>query len=207
MDTRLAAIIETFNARLAALGFEAPRPRHWVRSTKQPIREIFELQPLKGATYSACWGFGLDFVPRYGRGGFRWKRTTKSAQCDLRIDPIDETGDVPNWCSIALLWGAKVYAMEIARLATSTIAAATLDFDRVSSCVELLALFEKRSQLHFRRFSLENYVQTDLAWGLLLHALGEAAAGDAHLARFCGRFNVARNHPMIARALEAAQSP
>ncbi len=87
------------------MGFDLVRPRRWVSNTMGATRRIFEFQALKGATYSARWGFSLDFVPVMRNGHLRWKRTPKGAEFDLCIDPIDEFGDVPDWCSLVHLPG------------------------------------------------------------------------------------------------------
>jgi hypothetical protein len=85
-------IDEIIGAELSPLGFEQIRPRRWVATAQPPIRRIFEFQALKGATYSARWGLSLDFVPLWRADGLRWKRTAKTANFDLCIDPIDQYG-------------------------------------------------------------------------------------------------------------------
>ncbi len=67
-------------------------------------------------------------------------------------------------------------------------------------------MFEERSRLKFRRFGLTNYVQTDLAWGLLHLAIGETDAGAERLARFCERFGVRTDDATLSKAkVEAAR--
>ena len=44
-----AVVAECFGPLLEREGFAPAKPRKWVRSTKRPIREIFEVQALKGA--------------------------------------------------------------------------------------------------------------------------------------------------------------
>jgi hypothetical protein len=92
-------IDEIIGAELSPLGFEQIRPRRWVATAQPPIRSIFEFQALKGATYSARLGLSLDFVPLWHADGLRWKRTAKTANFDLCIDPIDQYGGRPDWCS------------------------------------------------------------------------------------------------------------
>jgi hypothetical protein len=41
-------------------------------------------------------------------------------------------------------------------------AAARRDFDRVQSISDVVALFRERASMSFKRFSLENYIQTRL---------------------------------------------
>ena len=196
-----ALLDEVLRAKLPALDLEQVRPRRWVSRTKGPVRKIFEFQAMKGARYSACWGFSLDFVPVLRRRRLRWKRTSKSAEFDLCIDPIDQAERVPAWCSFVhspvveearpqdVIWAAKNAAYE-----------AQNDFGRVNSVADLIGIFRERASMSFRRFSLENYVQTHIAWGLALIAIGEAEEGEVHLGRFCERYGIDRNERLIKKA-------
>ena len=85
-----AAIARTLGAALAGHAFEAVAPRRWVRSTRAPIRDIIELQALKGMSYCPMWGVSLDFVPHLtAAGDIKWHRSAKSARFDLAFRPID----------------------------------------------------------------------------------------------------------------------
>src|SRR4051794_14507962 len=96
-------IAVTFEPQLSALGFTRGSARRWVRESKSPVREIFRLQAMKGATYSSAWGFDLTYVPLFRSGSFRSKRTLKACDFDLTIDPIDEATEIPAWCSFGWL--------------------------------------------------------------------------------------------------------
>jgi len=105
------------------LGFQRTRPRRWVDNTTPPICKIFEFQPLKGLSYSARWGFSLDFVPIKKGGCLRWKRTAKTAQFDLCIDPTDIEGGPHDSRSVSLFsFPGKTY--DWSRVAKNTTAAA-----------------------------------------------------------------------------------
>jgi hypothetical protein len=52
---------------LRPLGLVQIKPRIWVDGSEPPVRCMFELQLLKGASLKACWGFSLDFVPHIAR--------------------------------------------------------------------------------------------------------------------------------------------
>ena len=198
-----ALISGAFAPRLNALGFEQIRPRRWVRSSKLPIREIVQVQALKGASYGPRWGFSLDFVPLFRKGHFRWKRTAKSADFDLCIDPEDELDSNGRY---RFAYGLPGYPPPtIAAKAALTIEHATRDFDRISSLRDVAALFEARAVRRYGRFSPENYISTHLAWGLTLLALQQGRAGEEHLALFCARFGPARDHPMLLKAVAEAQ--
>ncbi|HLY54644.1 MAG TPA: hypothetical protein VKS60_03755 [Stellaceae bacterium] len=188
--------------------FERRAPRQWLDSTALPIRRMFEFQPLKGATYSAVWGFSLDFVPlRRGRRTWRWKRTVRSVELDLCIDPIDDGENVPRWCSFVYLPGIfEPTPTEVTEAARLSLCAAMKDFDRVHSIEDIVAIFEERAAKQFRRFSLENYIQTHIAWGLALVAVGRADEGRIHINAFCDRFEIARDDRLLRRAEAAAHA-
>lgn len=189
------------------MGFQRTRQRRWVDNTTPTIRKIFEFQPLKGLSYSARWGFSLDFVPIRKGGCLRWKRTAKTAQFDLCIDPIDNEGGPHDWCSVSLfIFPGKAYDWsKVTRAVKNTTAAAKADLARVETISDIAALFEQRSIMKFHRFSPENYVQTHLAWGLCLKAIGEREKGEMHLQEYCNRFSIARGDRILRQAEQNAR--
>jgi hypothetical protein len=194
----------SLSPELAVLGLELVRPRRWVSSTTLPIRRMFWFYPLKGMRYTACWGFSLDFVPHIKARHLRWKRTSKTAAFDLCIDPVDEEG-VADWCSLSFYPPLAVPSrQEIAQVASATSRRARHDYARVASINDIVALFEERSKMTFQRFSLENYVQTEIAWGLALIALGRSEEGETHIAAYCEHFRVDRDDPVLSKARLAA---
>ena len=56
--------------------------------------------------------------------------------------------------------------------------------------------------MRFRRFGPENYVQTDLAWGLVQVATGDAEGGANRISAFCEQFGV---DPMASVLVKAQQ--
>ena len=88
-------IEKEFGSRLEPMGFRHLGRHKWVRSQKQPIRELFVLGGLKGARYSPIWGFSSGFAPSFRPHRFRRQSTEKNVIMDLGIDPIDITGNVP----------------------------------------------------------------------------------------------------------------
>ena len=195
---------EELRANLAPKGFVLARRYRWVDDRPGPIRRIFEFQRLKGATYSACWGFSLNFVPCLRNDRLPPKRTAKTAEFDLCIDPIDEPGSIPRWCSFPGLPLSPLPERELRRIASTSTDAACRDFARVSSVGDLMAMFHERARMTFLRFSLENYIQTHLAWGLGLVATGKSEEGRAHIALFCERFEVDPNDAALRKAEEDA---
>lgn len=204
----LAARIDMIvHAQLSPLGFEWIRPRFWVEGLGPPIRRLFEFQALKGASYSARWGFSLDFVPIKRSSRLQWKRTAKTASFDLCIDPIDRAGEVPDpWYVSRFIFPLKSYDWnKFTRTVKNAASVAQPDFSRIKSISDIVAIFNERSAIKFRRFSLENYVQTHLAWGLCLMAIGEVEEGERHLEKYCDRFSVDRTDRILREAEREAK--
>ncbi len=177
-------------------GFNRISERRWVSDPQNAIRRIVEFQVLKGTQYSARWGFSIDFVPRLRSGRLSWKRTLKAADFDLSIDPIDLEGSVPDWCSLT----ADAEIRHIRRVAQGVKNAASSDLSSIQTIDDLLDLFQRRSAMTFRRFGPANYIQTDIAWGLLQLAAGEVAEGSDRLARFCEAFEIDPNNSILTKA-------
>jgi hypothetical protein len=155
--------------------------------------------------YTARWGFSLDFVPQLNGGRLRWKRTSKTASPDLLIDPIDYAGRVADWHSVSFYPPIEVPTPnEIEKVASATSEQACADFARVTSVNHVVGLFEERSKIKFGRFLLDHYVQTDIAWGLALIAVGRLEEGELHIAAYCERFHVDREDPVLDKARLAA---
>jgi hypothetical protein len=101
------AVARTMGSALEDHGFEAVGPRRWVRSSRAPIRDVIELEALKGMSYCPMWGFSLDFVPHVtSRGDVKWHRSAKSARFDLVYRPIDYVPDR----SASRDWSASPFA-------------------------------------------------------------------------------------------------
>jgi hypothetical protein len=194
------------DGELSPLGFERIRPRLWVESKHLPIRRLFEFQPIKGDVYSARWGFSLDFVPIQRAEKLAWKRTAKTARFDLSIDPIDSEGRPRRWFSVCRsAYPAKKYDWDsFVRTVKDTAKGARPDFNRVNSIEDIVAIFRERSTMKFNRFSLENYIQTHIAWGLSLIAIGEPDEGEKHLQNYCARFSIDRNDRILRQAEQTA---
>ena len=177
-------------------GFRRVGDLFWVSSPTDHIRYLLKFQAMKGMTFSACWGVSVDFVPIFSGGKLRWKRTAKSAAFDLCLDPIDSSGRIPSWCSFY----SNDRAHHVERAATAAVKAARSDWSKITALKDVADTFERRAKMQFQRFSLENYVQTDLAWGLVLVALGQADQGQRHLDAFCEQFAIAPETAILAKA-------
>lgn len=168
----------------------------WVSETHNYVHQIFEFQAMKGDQLSARWGWSIGFVPILKGRNLRWKRTASKAEFDLCIDPVDPLGKVPAWSSFTPVTASQ----QIICVAGTTFEAAASDMDAVNGLEDLINLFRVRSRMEFRRFSLSNYVQTDLAWGLAYIATGQEQAGQERIDAFCTAFGVPRDAIPLKRA-------
>ncbi len=121
---------------------------------------------------------------------------------DLCIDPIDKKGSNSKWCSFFYNDDDR----RIGTVARASLRVAGVDLAKLNSLQGVLSAFEQRAAMQFERFSLENYVQTDLAWGLLLIALAREDEGVRRLGRYCERSGVSRDDALLAKARAAARN-
>ena len=137
----------------------------------------------------------------------QWKRTAKTASFDLCIDPIDQAAEVRDaWYVSRFIFPLKSYDWnKFTRTVKNATLAAQPDFSRVKSIGDIVTIFNERSAMKFRRFSLENYIQTHFAWGLCLMAIGEAEEGERHLEKYCDKFSVDRTDRIIREAEREAK--
>jgi hypothetical protein len=184
---------------LTPLGFLLARPETWVRARTAVWRDVFQLEQTKGGL-AARWGIDLAFVPiRRGRG-LRWKRAPKDVAIDLCFDPIDATGLVA--AELTFLGSRE----ETVRAASRSVALACADLDPIADLRAFCQAFADRSVMKWERFGPDNYVQTHLAWGLALYALGRDSEAEPHLARYCGAQDIPRSDRTLARAIEEARA-
>jgi hypothetical protein len=195
----LGDVVQDALAAHSLLNFQRVGDLSWVSQPEDHIRYHFGFQALKGLAYTGCWGVSIDFVPRVSGQGLTWKRTAKTAICDLTIDPVDTTGEVPRWCTFYAVEGDR----QVAGAAQAAWKAAQSDFSRINGLADVVSLFEQRSAMR-SRLLLETYNQTDIAWGLLLIALGRSDQGEQRLERFRQRFDIRRDTPVLLSAMKLA---
>jgi hypothetical protein len=195
------AVGRTLGSALAENGFEPVAPRRWVRSRHDFIRDVLELQALKGTAYSPAWGFSLDFVPHVTAGGdTKWHRTPKSARFDLMYWPTDV---VPP-ASDTLDWNMSPFATreeledDLSRVTRLVIVQALPFFERVRAVEDLPGVYrEHRSRPSFG-LPFASFPQQVLASAFVLARCGDAAA-RRELAEYVRTYDVA---PATAQKLE-----
>jgi len=175
----------SFGAALIANGFVQADHRKWVRSQKLPIRDVFCLTAMKGASYAPCWGFSLDFVPHLSGSSIRWHGTVKAAMCDLCYDPIDYTNNVEEW-TVSGLFGRDAAKSRAEHLARKSLKLALPWFASVNEIQDLRRQFElaKERSESAVRFGFYNYLQHPLAYAFVLAQVGQLSKAEAELKKY-----------------------
>ena len=195
-----------FGTRLEPLGFKRLEQRKWVRSQKQPIRELFGIGALKGGRYSPAWGFSSGVVPSIRGQTFRRQNTDKNAIMDLILDPIDITGDVPPQTFRFITgYDTRVPTEEIAACAEHFVPLALADFDRVRSWRDFCEFFLERSRLQYQRFTFDMYVQHNLAHGFVLIATGRRDEGVQRIREVCRSMDVEFEDRVLSECIRRAE--
>jgi hypothetical protein len=173
---------DVFARRLTLLGFESVGPRKWVRSKKAPIREIFEMAAMKGASHSARWGVSLDFVPHLSGSSVRWHRTAKTAMLDLCYDPCDyENNGLEPACS---MFGVDVARSMARKQAEFAFPMALPWFESVNDLSDLVREYKAAKLRPAIRFGFYNYIQQPLAFALVLAKVGRVEEAVTEMTRF-----------------------
>jgi len=195
-------IEDEFSLQLGSAGFRLIASGKWIRSGKNPIREFFVLNPVKGGQVSPTWGFSSGITPSFKGGLFRKQSTDKNSVMDLTIDPIDATGVVPSFAFSPLL--GSTFAIR-SRVEQSVRLAAS-DFERVNSLRDFCDFFLERRQLKYHRFGFDNYVSQRLAYGFVLILNGQKADGLKQIQSFCEKFDVNFNNSILQEHIQDAES-
>ena len=195
------ALARTLGSALSESGFQAVAPRRWVRSSRAPIRDLVELQALKGVSYCPMWGLSLDFVPHInGAGDTKWHRTTKSARFDFVYRPIDfvrASSEARDW-SVSLLATREELQDDLARVTHMVVAQAIPFLDRIVGLDDLPSLYREHRGRPSVGLPFECFPQQVLASAFVLAKCG-VGAGQDELAEYIRAYDVA---PETARRLE-----
>jgi hypothetical protein len=175
VDRILSAVADPL---LATAGFVPGARRRWVRSFP-PIRHVFELTAMKGASLLTRWGFSLDFVPHLQGRRLAWHRTEAKAHLDLVYDPIDFDREWEVDRSIGTLRGPTWVQRDAERVLPKALAAAVswLRDARDDRAVLERAEWLRTADRPGMRFRFDNFVQQPLAYAFLLARTGDVAAG------------------------------
>jgi hypothetical protein len=183
-DEMLQILRITFGPQLESAGFTESGTRMWTRSVKTHITEVFQIQPVKGLSYSPRWGLSLDFVPRISGSSIKWHRTPKSAVIDLKYDPLDYER-IP-FCTSRIDGCSAEQTSQ--RLADGSISSALSWFDKVRSEEDLLTAFEEARSLKAIRFAFYNYRPHAIAYAFVLSRAGRLNEAKVELHKYLEHF-------------------
>ena len=176
------AVATTLGSALALHGFEAVAPRRWVRSARLPIRDVVELQALKGMSYCPMWGISLDFVPHVtSRGEVKWHRSAKGARFDLAYWPIDYASTPAE----ARDWSASPFATrdelkaDLARVTEMVVKEALLFLDDIGGPSDLPRVYREHRRRTPAGLPFGSFPQQCLAYAFVLATSGDAEAQSA----------------------------
>jgi hypothetical protein len=196
------ALDRTLGAALSNVGFERVAPRRWVRSSRAPIRDLLEVQALKGMSYCPKWGLSLDFVPHVTTAGeTKWHRTPKSARFDLVYWPIDYaplSSGSRDW-SLSPLATREELEDDIGRVTRLVIAHAIPFWEGVRGVEDLPRVYREHRSRPSVGLSFANFPEQVLAYSFVLARCGDAAARN-ELAEYIRAYDVP---PETAKRLEA----
>jgi hypothetical protein len=144
--------------------------RKWLKKCSNNIYYVFEIQPLKGATYSPVWGISIGDLLIYQNKKLYNQSTEKQKNMNLLIDPIDESGKVPDYhYSFFPALNNEIPYNDINNCVLRSFELSKKDFEKVKTVDEFKVLFNYRKGLKYNRFSFFAYINHILTDGLLTY--------------------------------------
>lgn len=186
------AVGRTLGSALASRGFDALGPRRWVRSRRAPIRDLVELQALKGTSYCPMWGLSLDFVPHVTSAGHvEWHRTAKSARFDLVYRPIDFVPTRAESCdwSISPLATREELEDDLARVTRMVLAEALPFWERIRDIEDLPTIYREHRLRPSVGLPFASFPQQCLASAFVLAKCGSGGA-QTELAEYVRAYDI-----------------
>ena len=169
--------------------------RKWLKKFSNNIYYIFELQPLKGSAYSPVWGISIDDFLIYQNKKLYNQSTEKQKNMNLLIDPIDESGKVPDYhYSFSPTLDNEIPYNDINNCILRSFELSKKDFEKVKTVDEFKALFNYRKELKYNRFSFFSYINHILTDGLLTYI---EKNDDSKINDFCKEYEIALENKMI----------
>lgn len=176
-EQRDAVIAPVLREHLQPLGLTELTPRRWIDGSKPPVRRLFELQLLKGASLKACWGFSLDFVPHVSGGVVRSHRSDKAAMLDVIVDPVA----LPQ---PTFLYGTDQLRRELQSPVPDAVGQAQRDWIRGATYDGMLALIREIREQNTNCFPYRNYTQLPLAFVFLAAKTRNLESAERELSEY-----------------------
>lgn len=200
---------ESFGHRLEARGFERVTNRTWVRSEKDPIREVMHIWMLKAAQFLPVGSLSIGTVPHVtSTGEVGWHRTPKSVRPDLSCDPQADPDDAQYLrLLIRTMDPESEVAAEFERSASAMVERVDPWFARVSDLASLVPMFDDEERLPRHWSFLTNRRQQLLARAFVHAGTGELSRGREYLDLWCETYvfssvgPVERKREALARKL------
>jgi len=179
---RDAIVAPQLHEHLEPLGLTQAGARTWIDGSHPPIRRMFELLLLKGASMRARCGFSLDFVPHISGGRVGWHRSDKTAILDVIVDPTEKT--LPR---LGYIHGVARLHDDLQRLLPIAAQKATETWRRGETESGLLALVREIREHNTNCFPFDMYTQLPLAYAFLSAKLGDLSSAEQDLDCYVSR--------------------
>jgi len=180
---RDAIVADHLRARLPAFGLSEITARRWVDGSQPPVRRMFELQLLKGASIGARWGFSLDYVPHISGGRVRWHRSDKTAMLDIIVDQRD----LPQ---PSYIHGPAGLTEGLRQLLPEAIRRAEESWRKGSALQGMLGIIREIRDRRSNGLGYENYTQLPLAYAFLSAKIGDVQTALQELEEYVKRFDL-----------------
>jgi hypothetical protein len=169
--------------RLPAFGLTEITARRWVDGSQPPVKRMFELQLLKGASIGACWGFSLDYVPHISGGRVRWHRSDKTVMLDIIVDQRD----LPQPSYIR---GPAGLTEGLRQLLPEAIRRAGESWRKGSTLQGMLGIIREIPDRRSNCLGYENYTQMPLAYAFLSAKIGDVQTALQKLEEYVKRLDL-----------------
>jgi hypothetical protein len=165
-----SALKEKIQSVFGKDNFFEVKNRKWLKKCSNNIYYIFEIQQLKGAAYSPVWGISIDDFLIYQNKKLYNQSTEKQKNMNLLIDPIDESGKVPDYhYSFFPTLDNEIPYNNINNCVSRSFELSKKYFDKVKTVDEFKVLFNYRKGLKYNRFNFFMYINHILTDGLLTY--------------------------------------
>jgi hypothetical protein len=179
---RDAIVAPHLQEHLQPLGLTQVGARTWIDGSRPPVRRMFDLMLLKGASMRARWGFSLDFVPHISGGRIRWHRTNETAILDVIVDPTEKT--LP---PLSYIHGAVRLHDDLRLLLPAAVKKAKETWRRGEMESGLLELVREIREHNTNCFPFDMYTQLPLAYAFLSAKFGDLSSAEQELNRYVSR--------------------
>lgn len=201
VDTELHSILEK---KLGSIGFIEIDNRKWVRHKNNGVFDLYLITATKGASYSPCWGVGIESFPIYKNNKLLNQKNDRNKGMNLIIDPIDETGELPDY-HYSFLSGidTKVPIEQIENCVNKSVELALNDFNKVTTIDEFCNYFQYRKQLIYKRFDFSSYLNHQLTDALLAYRYEK---NSNKINDFCTQNNIEATNKILTESMKNINS-